>query len=128
MGIGAVPHGERSKMVFSAIKAACKLYDELQEKVDRLTSRGIEDMQFRIKELEEQESSGMEATISQMLSEEQAKKWGLDEHGHRRNVQHIFMRACLAITCLEEALGESKANSTANLREDNDFRQKHIND
>lgn len=54
------------------------------------------------KALRAQESTGMEATLSQMLSKEQQEKWGLGEHGHKRNVQHIWCRACQAISDLEE--------------------------
>jgi hypothetical protein len=69
----------------------------------------------RVQELEKQESKGMECTLGQMLSKEQQERYGLDEHEHRRNVQHIWMRACDAISELEQDLTASR-QSEARLR------------
>jgi len=119
---------EAYQRIFDEKVERCMYIAELEAKIERLSSRGIEDMQDTIAtleaenanlcksiaayepldrlmkdrdELKAQESEGMEATLSQMLSKEQAERWGLDEHGHKRNTQQIFMRACLAIDDLE---------------------------
>lgn len=64
--------------------------------IDEITT-----IKSQLTEANAQESKGMDTTIDQMLSKDIAVKWGLDEHGHKRNVQHIFMRCCQAINDLE---------------------------
>ena len=68
----------------------------------------IKRLQAELDEVQKQESNGMGCTIDQMLSKEVAVKWGLDEHGHKRNVQHIFMRCCQSISDLEAELDTAK--------------------
>jgi hypothetical protein len=72
-----------------------------QAQAKRLESDKVE-LLARVHDLEAQACSDMECTIGQMMSPELAEKHGLDDVGHRRNIQHIFMRCCLAIDELEK--------------------------
>ena len=75
--------------------------DQLIRKLENANA-WMEKLKKRNDELEAQESAGVEVTIDMQLGEELAAKWGLDDKGdHRRNVQHVFMRACRAINELE---------------------------
>ena len=82
-----------------------------EEKALRSLITAKEQLQSQLTALEKQESDGMDCTIDQMLPKDIAIKWGLDEHGHKRNTQHIFMRCCQAISDLESQLtAEKEAN------------------
>lgn len=87
------------KEVLSALWLTHLNSDECEKLILRKKNK---DLQDQLTKSENQESTGMDCTIDQMLSKDVAVKWGLDEHGHKRNVQHIFMRCCQAISDLED--------------------------
>jgi hypothetical protein len=92
-------------MNIKEIEARCKV-PRSDADLTIMATCDVPDLIARIKELEEQELGGVEATLSQFISPEDQIKYGLDEHGHTRNVQHIFMRLCVAVDDLQSRLKE----------------------
>ena len=95
------------------------LRSDMKSILEPLENSELDQALARIDELEAQESKGLEATIDMQLGHELAEKWGLEEKDHKRNVQHIFNRACHAIDELET---ESNLFKRMNMIDEKDAR------
>ena len=61
-------------------------------------------LKIRNKQLEEQELGGIETTLDMLIDKDDQEKWGLEQLEHPRNVQHIFMRLCVAFNEMKKEI------------------------